>query len=107
MSQYVVRLVHSSDQCPSSNSKIRERVTKGEQEIPRLAEKLGIRFIAGPLLIASEHEAIAVLESDTPEAVQEFIFQSGLMQWNTVRVSPAKPLQDVMKDFEKMPPPLY
>jgi hypothetical protein len=30
------------------------------------------------------------------------------MQWNIARVSPAKPLQEVLKDdLQRMPPPLY
>ena len=107
MSQYVIRLVHTSDQCPSSNSKIRERMLKGAVEIPRLAEKLGIRFVAGPLVLAAEHEGIAVVEADKPEAIHEFILQSGLMQWNSVRVTPAQTLQDAMKDLERVPSPLY
>jgi uncharacterized protein with GYD domain len=107
MSQYVVRLVHTPDQCPSSNSKIRDRMIKGSAEIPRLAEKLGIRFVAGPLVLAAEHEGIAVVETDRPEAIHEFILQSGLMQWNSVRVTPAQTLQDAMKDLERVPTPLY
>jgi hypothetical protein len=107
VSQYVIRLQHSSDQCPTSNSKIRERMTKGAPEIPRLAEKLGVRFVVGPLLLALEHEAIAVVESSNAEAVHEFILQSGLMQWNVVRITPAQKLEEGMKDLEKVPPPLY
>jgi hypothetical protein len=107
MPQYVVRLLHSSDQCPTSNSKIRDRMVKGAPEIPRLAEKLGIRFVAGPLVLAVEHEAVAVVESSTPDAVQEFILQSGLMQWNTVHVMPAHTLEEATKIWERMPPPLY
>lgn len=107
MPQYVVKLQHTSDQCPSANSKVRERVTRGAQELPRLAEKLHVRFLAGPLVLAVEHEAIAVVESDSEAAVHELVLHSGLMQWNTVRVSPARKLEDVTKEFEKFPPPLY
>ena len=107
MAQYVVRSTHSSDQCPTSNSKIRERMLKGAQEIPRLAEKLGVRIVAGPLILAAEHESVAVVESDTPEAVHDFVLQSGLVQWNRVQVTPTHTLQQALKDLEKLPPPLY
>ncbi len=107
MAQYVVRLTHTPDQCPSANSKVRDRMLKGMPEMPKLAAKLGIKFVAGPLALATEHESVTIVESDRPEAVEDFIMQSGLMQWNTARVSPARPLQDVISELDKLPPPLY
>jgi hypothetical protein len=107
MAQYLIRLVHTSDQCPTSNSKVRERVLKGMPEMPQLAAKLGVKFVIGPLVLAAEHESFAVVEADKPEAVQDLIFQSGLIQWNTIRVTPTQPLQDAMKELDKMPPPIY
>jgi hypothetical protein len=107
MPLYVVKLVHTSDQCPSANGKVRERIVKGAPELPKLAQKLGIKFLVGPLVMGAEHESLAVVETDKVETVNDFILQSGLMQWNTVKVSSAKPLDEGMKDLEKMPPPIY
>ena len=107
MPQYVVKLTHTPDQCPMSNSKTREQLIQGEPEMPNLAVKLGVKIVAGPLALVTEHESITIVESDTVEAVHEFVIQSGLVQWNCARISPAVPLQQVMKDWEKMPPPLY
>jgi hypothetical protein len=107
MPQYVLKLTHTPDRCPVSNSKTRERLIEGESEMPNLAAKLGIKIVAGPLALVTEHESIAIVESDRVEAVQEFIIQSGLVQWNCARISPAVPLQEAMKSWEKMPPPLY
>jgi hypothetical protein len=107
MSQYVVRLVHTSDQCPGSNSKIRERMLKGASEMPKLAQKLGVRFLTGPLVLGSEHASLAVVEAEKIETVEELILQSGLAQWNTVQVCTAKSMEESIKDLEKSPPPIY
>src|SRR5690242_6081353 len=71
MPSYVVRLTHTSDQCPTANSKVRERVVRGAPEIPNLAAKLGVKMVTGPLVLASEHEAVAVVEADSVETVNE------------------------------------
>jgi hypothetical protein len=107
MGLYVVKLQHTSEACPTANTKARERMIKGAPEIPKLAQKLGIRFVAGPLVLGSTHESIAVVETDRIETVEEFILQAGLMQWNTIHVFAAKTLEESMKDLEKIPPPLY
>ena len=73
MPQYVIRLVHTSDQCPTSNSKVRERVLKGMPEMPKLAQKLGVKFLAGPLLLGSTHESLAVVEARNVETVDDMM----------------------------------
>lgn len=107
MPLYVIRLAHPPDQCPTANSKIREMLAKGAPALPQLAEKLGIKFLAGPLVIGDEHEGVAVVEADKIETVRDFVRQSGSVQWNSVRVSMAQPLQEALKELEKVPPPLY
>ena len=107
MPQYLVRLVHTSDQCPSANAKVRERVQKGMPEMPKLAQKLGIKFVVGPLVVATEHTSIAVVETERVEAVQDLIMQSGLMQWNSVSIAPVRSLDEAMKEMDTMPPPIY
>jgi len=107
MPTYVVRLVHTSDQCPTANSKVRERVLGGAAEIPSLAGRLGVKIVTGPLVLGSEHEAVAVVEADGAEAVNDFVMQSGLIQWNSVRVSLAEPLEQALGHIEQMPPPIY
>ena len=107
MPQYLIRFVHSSDQCPTANSKVRERVLRGMPAIPDLASKLGLKFVIGPLVLASEHEGFAVVESDKAESVEDFVMQSGLMQWNSVRITPTQTLPEALNHLDSMPPPLY
>ena len=72
-----------------------------------MAQKLGIKFIVGPLVLAAEHVTVALLETEKIETVQDFIIRAGLGQWNSVRVSTVQSLEESIKDLEKMPPPIY
>ena len=63
--------------------------------------------MAGPLILGMEHDGIAVVEADSVETVQEFILQSGLVQWDSVRVSSARTLQEAIEEMKRVPPPLY
>ena len=107
MPQYVVRMMHPPDQCPTANAKTRKMLVEGVSAIPQLAQKLKVKFVAGPLIIGMEHEGVAVVEADSVEAVQEFILQSGLVQWNSVRVSSARTLPEAVEEMKRVPPPLY
>ena len=107
MPTFVVKMTHTSDQCPVANSKVRERVLGSAGEVPALAEKLGVKMVAGPVVLGAEHESVAVVEANGVEAVNEFVQQSGLIQWNSVRVSLAEPLQDAIARIDSLPPPIY
>ena len=107
MPTFVLRLVHTSDQCPTANSKVRERVVVGAADIPALADKLGVTIVAGPLILASEHESVAVVEATGADVVNDFVQQSGLIQWNSVRVSLAETMQESLGRLESLPPAIY
>lgn len=47
------------------------------------------------------------MEAATLETVQEFVLQSGLVQWNAVRVSPAMSVPEAIQSLDKVSPPLY
>ncbi len=107
MPTYFVRLTHTSDQCPTASSKVRERVLGGAADIPKLAEATGVKIVVGPLVLGSEHESVAVVEAAGVEAVNEFVQRSGLIQWNSVRVSMAEPLEVALSRMDQMPPAIY
>ncbi len=104
---FVVKLVHPPDQCPMANAKVRERAQSMGQEIGTLSEKMGIKMVLAPHVLGSEHESITVVEADRIENVNEFVQQSGLIQWNTVHISMAEPLDQAMGRMDSVPPPLY
>ena len=106
MPQYLIRWWHATDQCPTSNTQIRERAARGFSEMQEVAGRLDIRFLAGPLALAVEHEGFALVEAAAAEIVQTFVMHSGLMQWNTVRISLVMPMSGVLAELGNMPAPL-
>ena len=75
-------------------------MSKVAPEIPNIAMKLGVKIVAGPF-VSREHLSVVVVEADKIEAVDQFILQSGLEQWNSVRILPSNTMQDGMREIEK------
>ena len=100
---YVLLAQHTAETCPMSNSKVREHLMKGGPEIPKLAAKLGVKILSGPL-VSREHLSVVVVESGKAEAVDDFINQSGLALWNSVRVVPSKTMDEGMKELGESKP---
>jgi hypothetical protein len=58
---------------------------EGAGQIPQLAEQLGVEI--GTLRIfGPDHIILAVVEANDIDSVRSFALQSGLMQWNTVKI---------------------
>jgi hypothetical protein len=107
MPQYVIKAVHLSHECPTANGKTRQLMMKSMSELPQTAQRLNVKLTVGPLVMGAEHEIIAVVEADRYESVQDFVSQSGMVQWNTVKISGAMSLKEAVQSIEKIPPPLY
>jgi hypothetical protein len=95
---YVLLGEHSPETCPMSNATNRDLMVKGAPEFPHLAKRLNVKVVAGPFA-NREHVLVVVLESEKSEAVDEFIRESGLAQWNKVRILPSVPLEEGMKEI--------
>ena len=104
MSQFAFRWIHPPDQCPTANSKIRQLMLEKAPQIPQMAEKLGIRIVAGPYVFASEHEGIIIVEAPGVEVINQFALQSGLGQWNAVKVAYAQPIEEALQQLEGLTP---
>ena len=74
---------------------------KNAPEMPNLAKRTGIRFVAGPL-VNREHLVVIIVEADKAENVDQFIAQSGMSQWNNVRVIPSVTIEEGMKELSTM-----
>ena len=85
MATFAVIAEHPPDLCPTSNARTRQMLKSGAGQIPQLAKRLGVGIdtfrIFGP-----DHVILAVVEADDIDSVRHFALQSGLMQWNTVRI---------------------
>ncbi len=106
MPTFVITTVHTPDQCPTSNSRLRKRIQELGPQIPKIAERLGIKMVVGPLVLGSEHGGVVVVEADRIEAVNDFLLESGLIQWQSCRVSLAQTMADALGELSKVPEPL-
>ena len=90
MGLYVIKLQHTSEACPTANTKARERMIKGTPEVPRSwPRSWGSEFVAGPLVLGSPRKHRRGGNRPNRDG-RRFILQDGLMQWNTIHVFAAK-----------------
>jgi hypothetical protein len=95
---FVILGDHSADICPLSNAKTKALLMEMGPQIPGIAQRLGVQMVAGPF-VSREHLTVAVVESDSAEAVDEFVVQTRLVQWNRVRVIPSRTMEEGMKEI--------
>jgi hypothetical protein len=103
MALFVLITTHSSDQCPTSNEKVRKLFGTDPGPMKALAQKLGVKPVVGPL-ISTEHRGFAVVEAQKVEAVREFVTQSGLVQWNSVEIIHVIPQEEAIKEIAALKP---
>ncbi len=101
---YVVLGDHNPELCPTANARTREMMLKGAAEIPNLAKHHGVKVLSGPW-VNREHLAVMVLEADKAEGLDKFVAESGLSQWNKVRVLPSVSLmEEGIKEIQQTKP---
>ena len=97
---FVVLGIHSPEICPSSNAKARDMLLEMAPQIPDIAKKHGVNIVAGPF-INREHTTVVIVETERPEALDTFLVETRLYQWNQLRVLPSLPLQEGMKEVQE------
>jgi len=60
----------------------------------------GVTLVSGPW-VNREHVVVVVVEADQSEAVDRFIVESRLMQWNRIRILPSLSMEEGMKDVQE------
>jgi len=95
---FVVLGVHSAEVCPTSNAKSKAMLLEMGPQIPKIAEEVGVKILAGPY-VNREHMTVTIVETDRAEDLDDFIVESRLSQWNTVRVIPSHPMDVGMKEI--------
>jgi len=100
---FVILASHGAEICPTSNAKTRELLLKGAPEIPALAKRCGVNLVAGPY-VSREHITVVVVEAAKAESVDQFISESGLAQWNSVRILPSLTMEEGMKELQSLKP---
>lgn len=100
---FVLITTHPPDQCPTANSTIRKLAVNKAGEMPRLATKHGIKFLAGPT-VSNEHKGVAIIEAENIQGINDFMQESGLIQWNSVEVIPSQLMDEALKALDTLKP---
>jgi len=69
-------------------------------QVSDLAEKHGVNIVAGPFA-NREHMLVVIVETDRAEALDSFVVESRLAQWNQVRILPSVPMQTAMQELQE------
>jgi uncharacterized protein with GYD domain len=100
---YVIIGTHSPETCPTANAATRKLLMDIAPDIPKIAEKAGVRITAGPYT-NRDHRMVAVLESDNAESVDQFLIDSRLAHWNRVEVLPSRGMDESMTEVASAQP---
>jgi uncharacterized protein with GYD domain len=102
MTQFVLVATHQPDMCPTANSKIRKLFIDGV-DVQKFAKKAGVKFLAGPLTTTG-HKMISIIEADNVESVRNFVMESGTIQWNSVEITHALPMDKTVNEIRNLDP---
>ncbi len=95
---FVVLGEHSAEVCPTSNAKTKALLLEIGPQIPKIAEKHKVNIVAGPF-VNREHLTVTVVETERAESLDDFLVESRLHQWNTLRVIPSQTMAEGMADL--------
>jgi hypothetical protein len=101
MSQFAVIAEHPPDLCPTSNAQTRQILKQGADQIPQLAEQLGVNIVT-LRVFGPDHIILAVVEAEDIGSVRDFALQSRLMQWNTVKIHATYSLEEALVLVDKV-----
>jgi len=97
---FVILGTHSPEVCPLSNAKTNALLQETGPQVFNIAEKNSVNIVAGPF-VNREHTLVAIVETERPEALDSFLVESRLSQWNKVRVLPSMPIQAAMQEVQE------
>lgn len=97
---YVVLASHSAEVCPTSNAKTKTLLLDVAPQIPAIAGKHGVNTLAGPYA-NREHTVVVIVETERSEALDTFLVETRLTQWNTVRILPSVSMEEAMTELQE------
>lgn len=103
MATFAVIAEHPPNLCPTSNARTRRMLKDGAGQLPQLAEELGVEI--GTLRIfGPDHIILLVVDSGDIESVRNLALQSGLMQWNTVKIHATYSIEEAVAMIDDVEP---
>ena len=101
--QFAIIASHPPDQCPTANETIRKFFLNRAPELPKLAERLGVEYLAGPI-ISTEHKSVAIVRAKNVESVRNLAIESGMIQWNSVEILHGVSMDQALEEINKLKP---
>ena len=101
--QFAIIASHPPDQCPTANETIRKLFLNRAPEMPKLAERLGVEYLAGPI-ISTEHKSVAIVRAKNVESVRNLAIESGMIQWNSVEILHGVSMDQALEEINKLKP---
>ena len=102
MPKYVLISNHPPNTVPSASEAARKRGDALEKELPPLMQKHQLK---PELMVHLDpgHRVLFVLEGPSAEAVRDFVYESGLGQWNDFEFHLASTLDWITQVTDKLP----
>jgi hypothetical protein len=101
MATFAVIAEHPPELCPASNARTRQMMNEGAPQIAQLAEQLGVDIVT-LRVFGPDHVLLAVVEANDIERVRDFIFKTGLIQWNTTRIHATYSMDEALARVNEM-----
>ncbi len=102
--EYVALMRHSPESCPASNAKVRERVEQAMGGMEAAGKKHQVKLKSSHVKLAG-HLVVLIFEAPSIEAVQNFLIEGGMVQWNDVEIYPSVSMEEAMQ--ATTPPPIW
>ena len=103
MATFAVISEHPPELCPTSNAQTRQMMKEGAGQIPQLTQYLGVNIVT-LRVFGPDHIILAVVEADDIDSVRNFVFQSRLMQWNTVNIYATYSMEEALGLIDQAEP---
>jgi uncharacterized protein with GYD domain len=97
---FVVLGNHSAEVCPTSNAKTKALLLEIAPQVTSMAEKHGVKIVSGPFA-NREHMLVVIVETDRAEALDSFLVESRLGQWNQLHILPSVPIEASMQELQE------
>lgn len=69
-------------------------------QIPKIAERHNVTIVAGPF-VNREHTTVVITEAERSEDLDDFIVETRLNQWKSVRILPSLAMQAATGQIEE------
>ena len=102
MALYGIYGRHEIDQCPWNNKqRAKEVIEIANSDLTSILPKYKINSIVGRYHSGLEHTFLWILDAEDAHLIQQFVFETGLVSFNEVKIVPITEFKDVVDVLKK------